>query len=639
MTDLFRLGRPNRFAPTTQLPQDRTAGLDVIESSGYIADGVVDTDQVAASAITVTEIADDAISTPKLQANSVVGAKIAAGSIHVSQLAGNPLNLCPNADFEDITDCVVGTFAEPLRGWGTLGATFRLRGDTKKYGTYCLQSLRAGATTEVTQRALYVPVQGGRRVRLRAWYRGDAGNDAAAAVLIASEAVIADGSTAASTANPHNSGSLVIGAGTTWTEFTAIGTLSSDTAFIRVLVRQVGAVGGTTDSVRFDSVELYYVDDDVSHAAGDVVIDSTGITINNGSLTIQDEFGTSVMAGGGFSGGWEDQSLTGIRNGSFRNNTATSAITGRTSACPYWTLATVTGTPVFNSSVGRLDFVLATTAAESGKATSDVIRVNQASYYRVRLVEENDNASYDCGRQVRVRQYTSLGSLISTTLVGDTATMTASSGGGPTPFLSEVFQTSYGTGSEADYITIEVAPYRGGGDTTYKLYEVGLIEEELGSGTTFPTNPTNDQRFYRTDLNMEFVRYNGFVWLCTCLHTVDFRADTALPLAATGKTRANIHLFGGGSDIFFEDMYTAFYVGAGTALGASHKWVGTTTNLASTETITIDSGASSAWRTDEQNVGQYLGTTYKEIDIAWTKTGTPGDLYPLTTMTYRIQAT
>ena len=103
----------------------------------------------------------------------------------------------------------------------------------------------------------------------------------------------------------------------------------------------------------------------------------------------------------------------------------------------------------------------------------------------------------------------------------------------------------------------------------------------------------------------------------------------------------------GGSDLWLEDIITTFLVSGGTALGASHKWVGTLNKrvLGNTdtamETITIASGNSDEWRTDTQTIDALMnnGTTHYVFTYDWTKTGTPGNIFPYGELTYRIVET
>lgn len=170
----------------------------------------------------------------------------------------------------------------------------------------------------------------------------------------------------------------------------------------------------------------------------------------------------------------------------------------------------------------------------------------------------------------------------------------------------------------------------------------------IPAGTSFPGTPsTNDLRF-RTDLGTIFY-YDGTRWVSVQLHSGQFVAPAALmALSATANGGSLNTSMGVGTDIWLVNSITqAFVSSGGSALSASHKWVGTvgksdTSNAATTlDTITLDSGASAAWRTTTTAIGALLGTaaTYPRLTATWTKTGTPGNLTVIHTVTYRIVQT
>lgn len=170
-------------------------------------------------------------------------------------------------------------------------------------------------------------------------------------------------------------------------------------------------------------------------------------------------------------------------------------------------------------------------------------------------------------------------------------------------------------------------------------------------GTAFPTPATNDH-FYRTDLSLWF-HYDGTRWLSDDLFVLPLMdrstsgAATIGGLTATtpAALRVGVPYPGGGSDIYIVDHILRFFVVAGTALGASHKWVGLfakvdTTNTETTiVTDTIDSGSVSVWRSQVDSVNALLGSTSFALNSSWTKTGTPGNLILQAMFTYRIVAT
>lgn len=67
-----------------------------------------------------------------------------------------------------------------------------------------------------------------------------------------------------------------------------------------------------------------------------VFIDSTGILIRSGKLTLQDEFGLTTLFASGFNGSWFDFITTGLYNSRFTSGVADVDLSGRTANLPYW---------------------------------------------------------------------------------------------------------------------------------------------------------------------------------------------------------------------------------------------------------------------------------------------------------------
>lgn len=169
------------------------------------------------------------------------------------------------------------------------------------------------------------------------------------------------------------------------------------------------------------------------------------------------------------------------------------------------------------------------------------------------------------------------------------------------------------------------------------------------SGTSFPTTPTpaSGDRFYRSDsgLHTDF-RYDGTRWNSVNRHVLPLQNVLALPIAASSTpTRAPVPPMGTGTDLNLKELATAFYVDGGTALDASNKWVGSFRKVdASTPTtiatVTIDSGTSTTWRRTVTALDVLLGGTgYEELEVIWQKTGTPGNLYVMSTLSYYLVST
>ena len=125
---------------------------------------------------------------------------------------------------------------------------------------------------------------------------------------------------------------------------------------------------------------------------------------------------------------------------------------------------------------------------------------------------------------------------------------------------------------------------------------------------------------------------------------------TGIGATTVAATRSRIPSPMGGSDIWIIDHLLTFDVSGGTALGASHKWVGSfgvtdnALSLTTIATITIASGGSSIFRKQVDSVNALLSTS-KAIASAfamqtnWAKTGTPGTLLWDESFTYRLVAT
>ena len=165
---------------------------------------------------------------------------------------------------------------------------------------------------------------------------------------------------------------------------------------------------------------------------------------------------------------------------------------------------------------------------------------------------------------------------------------------------------------------------------------IEAIEGAVGlRGTSFPGSPATDQRFYRTDYMMDFV-WDGARWNCTCAHVLAF--DEA-------NMTSNTTVWGGiqrlvGSDLNLKSAYLAFIVNGGSALSASHKWVGTMSFGGGV--FTIDSGASDTWRLDSKVINLLESNATGGIqvgNISWIKTGTPGTLLAFVHVRYLIVAT
>lgn len=182
----------------------------------------------------------------------------------------------------------------------------------------------------------------------------------------------------------------------------------------------------------------------------------------------------------------------------------------------------------------------------------------------------------------------------------------------------------------------------GGSNDVVSLGAHGLILGSVGrsSGGAFPTSPAVAELFFRTDLGLEFY-HDGVRWLSTQLFSAPLAVDNTLaPFSVNGTPlRGSVPSYGVGSDRWVVAVYSASYVV--TTNNATNYWgVALVKNPAATNVATWNTSADAAdgWRNHVTAVGALLGTNY-ELDLTLTKTLTPGTIYIVASMSYRIVAT
>lgn len=124
-----------------------------------------------------------------------------------------------------------------------------------------------------------------------------------------------------------------------------------------------------------------------SGATPGVFIDSGGILIRSGKLTLQDEFDATVVGAAGFSGSWNEFIMNGLYNSSFLAGVggATVVANGRTSALPYWTVANAAGTATLKHSTGAVSITFSA-LADKKRISGDAVPVKGGQWYSVPLV-------------------------------------------------------------------------------------------------------------------------------------------------------------------------------------------------------------------------------------------------------------
>jgi hypothetical protein len=162
-------------------------------------------------------------------------------------------------------------------------------------------------------------------------------------------------------------------------------------------------------------------------------------------------------------------------------------------------------------------------------------------------------------------------------------------------------------------------------------------------GTAFPASKATSDRFWRSDAALGAV-WNGTQWVSDHQFVAPLGVvGGTLPISATsnGFMRGPIP-YSGLYPFLVEAVITTFYVSGGTALSASHKWVGAISDEAVSSlayTVNIDSGASDTWRRDSGTGLTTVVTSKFDFEANWTKTGTPGSLYMTVQIIGRIVMT
>lgn len=179
--------------------------------------------------------------------------------------------------------------------------------------------------------------------------------------------------------------------------------------------------------------------------AATVIIDASGIIINNGALTLNDQFGSNVITGAGFGASWLDFIASGFYNGNFAVGTTTditaSTLVGTASTTadylaslstdlPYWVVNTETGTGSFARVVDATavgGFALKWNAIETAEIFQD-IPIAPGQSYGIYLLWRYTNAASDftmeIGYHYRTSSHAAIGAAGSQALLYSTSQAT-----------------------------------------------------------------------------------------------------------------------------------------------------------------------------------------------------------------------
>jgi hypothetical protein len=416
-----------------------------------------------------------------------------------------------------------------------------------------------------------------------------------------------------------------------------------------------------------------------------VYIDSTGILIRDGKMTLQDEFGSTTMEASGFAGSWQDFIALGLYNARWAAGTATTVPNGRTAALPYWTLSDPDGAdPPTATHLDPGVQVAFSVINKRKRFVSDLVPCLATREYELEILHTVTRVAGSLRLEYYLNFYDATGSFLSagTVLSADyAATITAAPSileGAPTDaaFMELVIEvqelTTHNAGNKFELSQVlvkqtpEILGFTAVGGITLRdtstygstgvslsgsserlvIANGGTVGIVIGN-STFPSSPLTDTIAYRED-HMMWFQFDGTRWVCTCPHSVSFTmvVDVVQPLAATALSQFHAPVpIGRGLDIFVEDADCFFLVeSGGTALDGSNKWVGAVVAPVGTTTIgslTIDSGASNSLRSATVAIDTVVDITSSNVGLRlqWTKTGTPGALRQAVMLTYRFIAT
>lgn len=157
----------------------------------------------------------------------------------------------------------------------------------------------------------------------------------------------------------------------------------------------------------------------------------------------------------------------------------------------------------------------------------------------------------------------------------------------------------------------------------------------IASGTSNPGSPSNNDLFYRTDLD-RIIFYDGTRWLCTCVHQLVIQMKDAVAYTGISGTTDPIGRvlvpYKGTFGLYMERWEFVSIVvttNDGTKFWSLRLyWVnaaGSATNLATGVTTASDTATTHAWHSE--SLGAVLDSTAVYVAVSATKTSTAGNFF------------
>lgn len=171
-----------------------------------------------------------------------------------------------------------------------------------------------------------------------------------------------------------------------------------------------------------------------------------------------------------------------------------------------------------------------------------------------------------------------------------------------------------------------------GGNATLNVIGTG----HSPNGTSFPSNPETNARFFRIDLGLEFY-YDGSRWLTTTLYREPLAIQDALLPAVGTQGGLYLPLWNGDYDVWVEAFLCATTV-LTTNDGTKYWTVALRRGPSATTLGSFNTSADAADTNTKHGVviDALTGTTDNYLDILLTKTSTPGGIYAISSVSYRL---
>lgn len=267
---------------------------NTITASQLAADSVT-AGAIAAGAVAASEIAAGAIVAGKIAAGTIVADDMAVGAVTSSRIAvsADRMNLIVNGSFEEFTG-TAGVYVHPtlLTGWTATSsdAISSASGSVNtKSGTLVGLVKSLGGAIANGGLNQVVPVKIGRTYRLSGWgWKASAGGALAQVLSHSYDKTSAIVAYNVQVAVSHTGSSPVFGE--------AYYTVPAGVAYLVVQAR-FGNTPTTAEIAVFEDVMLEEVPGGVQNTAGEVVIDSSGVTITNGKLVVSNASSTVIIDG------------------------------------------------------------------------------------------------------------------------------------------------------------------------------------------------------------------------------------------------------------------------------------------------------------------------------------------------------